>query len=168
NLRSEGGGFAVGGPDRVVEASFATCSSQALDIAQCVTEPERVERHFRYRDVEPGLVVEHRFEARCRAHPHVVIRARDDELIGLDVFIENELAGFRAFDPQVLRHFAPKHAADLRPHIGNPVHCIITSGKRNSLLSIALACLSRAGWAPVPTSLPGPWKGTISPFWSTK
>src|SRR5262249_18690828 len=164
NLRSEGGGFAVGGPDRVVEPSLATCSSQALDIAQLVTEPQRVERHFRHRDVEPSLVVEHRFEARGGAHPHVVIRAGDDELIGLDILIENELASFRAFDPQVLRHFAPKHAADLRPHIGNPVHCIITRGKRNSSRSIALPCLSWAGWTPALTPPQGRWKGTILPF----
>ena len=58
------------------------------------------------------------------ADPHVIIRARNDELIGLDVLVENELAALRTLDPEILRRLAPvEHAPDLWPDdVGNPVH----------------------------------------------
>src|ERR1051326_7756654 len=75
-------------------------------------------------DVDPGLAVEHRLEARLRAHAHVVVRARDDELVRLDVLVEDELARLRTLDPEIFRHVAAgQEVADLRPYdVGDPVH----------------------------------------------
>src|SRR5581483_2102840 len=59
------------------------------------------------------------------AHAHVVVGFRNDELVGLDVLVKDELPCFGALDPQVLRHLALEDVADLRPHhIGDPVHSI--------------------------------------------
>src|SRR6202000_78999 len=89
---------------------------------------KRVGRHFRKRDVVPGLVVEDRFQPGHRAHAHVIVRAGDDELIGLDVLVEHELPGIRTFDPQIFRRFPPQDVADLRSDdIGEPVHASLRS-----------------------------------------
>src|SRR6185437_252885 len=96
-------------------------------------------RHVRHRDVEPGLVVEHRLEPRLGAHAHVIVRARNDELVGLDVLVEHELPGLRTFDPEILRHFAPgEHAADFwAQRIGDPVHTVTTRTKHRRALGHA-------------------------------
>ena len=47
----------------------------------------------------------------------MIAGAWDDELVGFEIAIEHHLAGFRALDPHVLRHFAldAEEAADFRP-----------------------------------------------------
>ena len=116
--------LAVAELDRVVQPGLAARVLEPVDIAALVAEFQRIDRHFRHGDVEPGFVVEHRFEPRHRAHAHVIVRARNDEQVGLDVLVEHELAGLRTFDPEIFRHFAPQDAADFRPHyVGDPVHC---------------------------------------------
>src|SRR5262249_45073992 len=80
-------------------------------------------------DIEPGLVVEHRLEPHHRPHAHVVVGAGDDELVGLDVLVEHELAGLRTFDPEIFRRVAAREViADFRPDdVGYPVHDAVLS-----------------------------------------
>jgi hypothetical protein len=53
----------------------------------------------------------------------VIVGARDDELVGLDVLVKDELARLRAFDPEVFRCLAAQEAANLGPDdVGDPVH----------------------------------------------
>ena len=112
---------------RVVEAGLAARIFQPIDIAALVAEAQRIDRHLGHGDVEPGLVVEHRLEPRRGAHAHVIVGTGDDELVGLDVLVEHQLAGFRALDPQIARRLAAQDAADLRPHdVGNPIHRVLT------------------------------------------
>ena len=110
--------------DGVVGAGLGARVLEAVGVAALVAELERIERHLRDRDIEPGLVVEHRLEARRRAHAHVVVGAGDDELVGLDVLVEHELAGLRALDPEIFRRLAAREeVADFRPDdVGDPVH----------------------------------------------
>src|SRR5258707_258589 len=73
--------------------------------------------------------------ARRRAHAHVVVGAWNDERIGLDVLVKNELPGFRALDPEVLRRIAAiEEAANLWPDdVGYPVHW-------GSVISVSSQC----------------------------
>src|SRR5262249_32799632 len=58
-----------------------------------------------------------------RAHAHVIVRTGDDELVGFQIFVEDELPGLRAFHPEILRYLALEETADLRPDdVGNPIH----------------------------------------------
>ena len=110
--------------DRVGEAGLGARVLETVGVAALVAELERIDRDRRHRDVEPGLAVEDRLQPRHRAHAHVVVRARDDELVGLDVLVEHELAGLRTLDPEIFRRLAPvEEAANLRPDdVGDPVH----------------------------------------------
>src|SRR5262252_1905129 len=98
--------------------------AQPVGIAPLVPELQRIGCDLRYPDVDPGLSVEHRFEARRCAHAHVIVGNRNDELVRLDVFVKHELPRVGAFDPQILRHLAPvEKATDLWPDdVGDPVH----------------------------------------------
>src|SRR5262249_45242027 len=64
-----------------------------------------------------------------RPHAHVVVGAGDDELVGLNVLVENELAGLRTFDPEIFRRLAAREVvADFRPDdVGDPVHDAVLS-----------------------------------------
>ena len=115
--------LAVADLDRVVQPGLGARILDAVDIFALVAEFQRIGRHFGQRDVVPGLVVEDRLQPRHRAHAHVVVRAGNDELVGLDVLVEHELPGIRALDPQILRRLAAQDVADLRPDdIGEPIH----------------------------------------------
>ena len=107
--------FASSGGARILEA---------VDVAALVAEFERIDGHRRHADIDPGLAVEHRLEARLRPHAHVVVRSRDDELVRLHVLVKDELARLRTLDPEIFRHIAAgQEVADLRPHdVGDPVH----------------------------------------------
>src|SRR5262249_51070840 len=109
---------------RIGGAGLVARIAQPIGIAALVTELQRIDRHRWHRDVKPGLVIEHRLHARGGTHTHVVLRARNDERIGLDILVKNELPGFRALDPEVLRRIAAiEEAANLRPDdVGYPVH----------------------------------------------
>ncbi len=110
---------------RVVQAGLGARILQAVGIAALVAELERIDRHFRHADVDPGLAVEHRLQARRRADAHVIVGARNDELVGLDVLVEDELAGLRTFDPEIFRRLAAQEAANFRPDdVGDPVHVL--------------------------------------------
>ncbi len=116
---------------RIVEPGFAARVFQTIDVTALVAELERIDRHFRHGDIEPGLVVEHRFEPGSRAHAHVIIGNRNDELVGLHVLVEHELASLRTLDPEIFRHLALEDAADFRPyHVGDPVHRITSPWRR--------------------------------------
>ncbi len=110
--------------DRVLLPSLGAGVPQSVGIAPLIAEFQRVGRDLGYRDVYPGFAVEHRFEARRRAHAHVIVGDRDDELVCLDILVEDELPGVGAFDPQILRHIAAvEKAADLwSDDVGYPVH----------------------------------------------
>ena len=115
--------LAVADLDGVVQPGLGARILDAVDIFALVAKLERIGRHFRQRDVVPGLVVEDRLQPRHRAHAHVVVRAGNDELVGLDVLVEHELPGIRALDPQILRRLAAQDVADFRPDdIGEPIH----------------------------------------------
>ena len=121
----DGGAFqlAVADLDGVVQAGPGARVLDAVGIALLVAEFQGIGSHLRQRDVVPGLVVEDRFQPRHRAHAHVVVRAGDHELVGLDVLVEHELPGIRALDPQILRRLAAQDVADLRPNdVGEPIH----------------------------------------------
>ena len=121
----DGGAFelAVADLDRVVQPGLGARILDAVDIFALVAELQRIGGHLGQRDVVPGLVVEDRLQPRHRAHAHVVVRAGNDELVGLDVLVEHELPGIRALDPQILRRLAAQDVADLRPDdVGEPVH----------------------------------------------
>ena len=108
---------------RILEAGLGARVLEAVDIAALVAEPQRIDRHVRQQQVFVLAVVEDRLQPRRRADAHVIVRRRDDELVGLDVLVEDELAGLRTFDPEVLRRLATQEAADFRPDdVGDPVH----------------------------------------------
>ena len=111
--------------DRVGEAGLGARVLETVGVAALVAEFQRVDRAGRHFDVEPGFAVEHRFHPRHRAHAHVVVRARNDELVRFDVLEEYELASLRTLDPEILRRLAPvEEAANLWPDdVGDPVHC---------------------------------------------
>jgi hypothetical protein len=53
----------------------------------------------------------------------VIVRARDDELIGFNVFVKDELTGLRTLDPEIFRRLPTQEAADFRPDdVGYPIH----------------------------------------------
>src|SRR6202011_3693984 len=91
-----------------------------------------------------GLVVEDGFQPRHRAHAHVVIRAGNDELVSLDVLVEHELPGIRAFDPQILRRFAPQDVADFRPdHVGEPIHASLRMATKSPVTVFAARSVAK-------------------------
>ena len=98
--------LAVADLDGVVQAGLGARILEAVGIFALVAEFQRIGGDLGQRDVVPGLVVEHRFQPRHRAHAHVVVRAGNDELVGLDVLVEHELPGLRALDPEILRRLA--------------------------------------------------------------
>src|SRR6266446_4800898 len=110
--------------DRVLLPRLGAGVPQSVGIAPLIAEFQRVGRDLGCCDVYPGFAVEHRFEPRRRAHAHVIIGDRDDELVCLDILVKDELPGVGAFDPQILRHIAAvEKAADLWPDdVGYPVH----------------------------------------------
>src|SRR6185295_2202545 len=115
--------LAVADLDGVVQPGLGAGVLDAVDIFALIAKLERIGRHFRQRDVVPSLVVEDRFQPRGRAHAHVIVRAGDDELVGLDVLVEHELPGIRALDPQILRRLAAQDVADFwADDIGEPIH----------------------------------------------
>ena len=110
---------------RVVHSGFVARVLEPIGVAALVAKAQRVGRHFRNGNVEPGLVVEHRLQTHGRAHAHVIVGARDDKLVGFDVLVEHKLAGLRTFDPEIFRHLAPQHPADFRTYdVGDPVHVV--------------------------------------------
>src|SRR5262249_31372556 len=115
--------------DGIVGAGLGARILEAVGVTHLVTEPERIERRRGDRDIEPGLVIEHRLEPQHRPHAHMVVGAGDDELVGLDVLVEDELAGLRTFDPEIFRRVAAREViADFRPDdVGDPVHDAVLS-----------------------------------------
>ena len=100
----------------VGEAGLGAGILEAVGITALVAEFQRVGGDSAHRDVLPFAVVEDRLQARIRAHAHMIVGARDDEVIGLDILEEHELAGLRTLDPEIFRRLAPvEEAADLRP-----------------------------------------------------
>src|SRR5436190_24317347 len=71
----------------------------------------------------------------------MVVGTRDDELVRLDVFVKDELAGLRTFDPEILRRFATCEViADFRPDAGDPVHDAVLSPAYMDRLLMAGNC----------------------------
>ena len=108
---------------RVLQSGLGARVLQAVGIAALVAELERIERHFRHGDVFELAAIEHGLQPHRRADAHVIVGTRNDELVGLDVLVEDELAGLRTFDPEIFRRLAAQEAANLRPDdVGDPVH----------------------------------------------
>src|ERR1700737_656415 len=110
--------------DGIVGAGLAACILEALRVAALIPESQRIDWNVRDRHVEPGLVVEHRFQPRRRAHPHVIVRTGDHELVRFHVLVEHELPRFRTLDPEMLGCVAPDEVvSNLRADdVGYPVH----------------------------------------------
>src|SRR5690606_11757579 len=90
-----------------------------------VTELERIERNAGSLVLRILAAVEEMLEARVRAHAEMIVRARNDELVGLEVLVEDHLAALRAFHPEIVRDLALRgqEAADLGTHdVVDPVH----------------------------------------------
>src|SRR5262249_3180887 len=101
--------------DRVVGPGLAARILEPLRIAPFIAKLQRIERNLGDSDVDPGLVVEDGFQARLRAHAHVVVGPGNDELVRRDVLVEHELPGLRTFDPEILRRLATREVvANLR------------------------------------------------------
>ena len=111
---------------RVVQLGVGLGGLQPLGVPAPVAELERVLRHLRHRHLDVFAVVEEVLEPLLRGHAHVVVGARDDELVGLQVLVVDHLPGVGAFDPHVLRHLAlgrRQQAADFRAdEVADPVH----------------------------------------------
>src|SRR6185312_15149206 len=111
---------------RVVEAGLGARVLQAVDVAALVAEAQRIDRHVRQQQVLELAMVEDALEPRRGADAHVIAGGRNDELVRLDVLVEDELAGLRALDPEVLRRLAAQEAADLRTDdVRYPVHGLV-------------------------------------------
>src|SRR5262245_45906455 len=83
-----------------------------------------------------------------RRHAVVVVRAREDELIGFQVLVENHLPGLGALLPHVVRHVALRgeEAADLRPNdVVDPVHALLAPRRqlRMRCLGVSAPTISR-------------------------
>src|SRR5499427_2773138 len=71
----------------------------------------------------------------------MVVGTGDDELVRLDVFVKDELAGLRTFDPEILRRLAAREViADFRPDAGDPVHDAVLSPAYMDCLLMAGNC----------------------------
>src|SRR6185503_16205702 len=96
---------------------------QPVDVTSRETKAARVQPPFWQRDIFKLAAIEHRLQPLRRADRHVVVRAWDDELIGLDVLVKYKLPGLRTLDPEIFRRLTAQETADLRPYeIGDPVH----------------------------------------------
>ena len=126
--------LAVADLDRVVQSGLGARVLDAVDIFALVAKFERIGRNFGQRDIVPGLVVEDRLQPRHRAHAHVVVRAGNHELVGLDVLVEHELPGIRALDPQIFRRLAAQDVADFRPDdVSEPIHVSLRNAVKHAL-----------------------------------
>src|SRR4051812_36212742 len=99
----------------------------------------------------------------------MIVRAGDDELVGLDVLVEHELPGIRALDPQILRRLAAQDVADFWPDdIGEPIHGSLrnavkridwnmaTRAKPNKPRSLGLGIISSENRSPLFRIMPPP------------
>ena len=77
--------------DRVIQPGAGARVLDTVGVAAFIPEFQRIGGDLGQRDVEPGFVIEDRFQPRRRAHAHVVVGAGDHELVGLDVLVEYEL-----------------------------------------------------------------------------
>src|SRR5690606_7238524 len=111
--------------DGIIELSFRLRVLQAVRIATAVPEFQRIKRNTGNRILRVLTAVEKMLQACIRTHAEMVVGARHDELVGLEVLVEDHLAAFRAFHPEIVRDLALRgqEAADLRTHdVINPVH----------------------------------------------
>ena len=97
---------------------------QPVDIAALVAEFQRIERHVGRGDLLELAFVEDRFQPRLGPHAQMVVRAGNDELIGLDILVEHHLPGFGALHPKIVRDFPLcAEVADLgADDVIDPVH----------------------------------------------
>jgi len=75
-------------------------------VAALIAKLKRIERHLRQDDIFKLTAVEHGLQPLRGADAHVIVRAWNDELVGLNVLVKNELSGFRTFDPEIFRRLA--------------------------------------------------------------
>ena len=117
---------ALGHEHRVVEIGLGLGGLETLRIFAAVAEFQGVVRNLLHRHLDVFTAVEEGLQPLLRGHPHVVVGAGDDELVGLQILVIDHLPGVGAFDPHVLRHLAlarRQEAADFRTdEIVDPVH----------------------------------------------
>src|SRR6185312_4234671 len=108
---------------RVLQSGSGAGVLEAVGVAALIAKLERIERHLRQDDIFKLTAVEHGLQPLRGADAHVIVRAWNDELVGLNVLVKNELPGLRTFDPEIFRRLAAQEAADFRPDdVGDPVH----------------------------------------------
>ena len=96
---------------------------EAIGVTALVAKFQRIDRHLGQRRFLRTPAVEHGLQAHRRADAHVIVRAGDDELVGLNVFVKDELPGLRTLDPEIFRRLPTQEAADFRPDdVGYPIH----------------------------------------------
>ena len=121
----------------VVELGRRLGVAQPIGVAAPVAELERVQGDGRHRDLLVLAGIEEVAQARIGAHAHVVVGARHHELVGLEVLVEDHLAGLGAFHPQIVRHLALRRqeAADLRTdNVVDPIHALWPLKSRAGIL----------------------------------
>ena len=112
---------------RVVELGVRLGILEALGVTAAVAELERVVRNRPHRHALVLAAVEEVLQAHIGRHAHVIVGARDDELVGLEVLVEDHLPGLRALHPKIVGDLALRRqeAADLRPDdVIDPIHAL--------------------------------------------
>src|SRR4029078_8370540 len=122
-------------------------------ILATVTKLKRVLLHGRYCDLFLLNAVEKMLQSLFGLHPHVMVGARHNELIGLEVFVKDHLPSLGAFHPKIVRDVTLRRRqqpADLRAdNVVDPVHsCWLLVGRRK-------LCLPPRRAGTMPSSLGG-------------
>ncbi|MNT18485.1 hypothetical protein D3C72_1536980 [compost metagenome] len=112
------------GHDRVFQLGLGAAVAKAVGVFLAIAEFQRILRHLGLRQGLVDATVEQILQPRLGRHLHMEAGLRDDPFVFLEIAVIHHLAGFRALDPEILRHFpAAQHRIDFRPNVVcDPVH----------------------------------------------
>ena len=113
----------------IVIAGLGAVFLEAIGIALCVPELQRIERHRGQRKPGEFAIVKEMAQPVGRLDLHVVARIGHDPLIGLEIAMEHHFPGFRAFHPQIVLDLAAiEEGANLGANdVVDPVHFALLS-----------------------------------------
>ena len=117
--------LALADEDCIVELGFVLGRLEAVGVALAVAELERILRHLGDGNLGILAAVEQERQPLLRVDAHVIVGARDDELVGLEILVEDHLPRLGALHPEVLRQLAlgGEQVADLgTDDVVDPVH----------------------------------------------
>ena len=97
---------AEGGHHAIIALGLGARLLETVGIAPLVAKTERILSDLRERDLLEFAAIEHDIEPDVRRHAHMMAGIGDDELIGLEIAVENHLAGLGALDPHIVRQLA--------------------------------------------------------------